>query len=123
MWGISRKGSPAGNFRAVWASQVGTTYSHHVPTHVVSLATPPGAPLSRSLRSRLTPWVRAVVGERLEKRIEPTSLSPRTHLSLLWWALGITATARRRANLFKEAVRDGRGVGFAVQHARSYAVI
>ena len=70
-----------------------------------------------------SPWVRSVVGDGLSSRTELRGLSLRGHASLMWWALGITPTARRRRALFRESIADTRGVRFAFNRARSYAKI
>lgn len=63
-------------------------------------------------------WLRLVVGADLAGRPELRSLGVWARLSLGWWRIGLTPTARRRRQRFREAVVDGRGSRFAVEYAR-----
>lgn len=49
---------------------------------------------------------------------EPSAPGPGARLSVLWWALGLTPTARLRRRRYREALADGRGARFAVENAR-----
>jgi len=42
-------------------------------------------------------------------------------MSLMWWRLGLTPTARFRLGRFRESMLDDRGPSFAVRVARQSA--
>ena len=84
---------------------------------------PPGVSDSEPTRTWAPPWVRSVLGDQLATRREVGSLPGFAHLSMMWWSLGLTPTARRRGRLFKESIQDGRGLSFALRKARGYAAI
>lgn len=86
------------------------------------MSTPPPIPTSPD-RRHPAPWVRSVLGDRLSARSELRRIPLSGHVSLMWWALGLTPTARRRGHLFREAIGDNRGVRYALGRARGYAAL
>ena len=66
-------------------------------------------------------WLRLLVGPDVAGRRDVQKLPASSVLSLLWWRLGLTPTARFRANRFRESILDDRGPSFSVRVARQSA--
>lgn len=66
-------------------------------------------------------WLRLLVGSQVAGRRDVQKLPASSVLSLLWWRLGLTPTARFRANRFRESILDDRGPSFSVRVARQSA--
>ncbi len=63
-------------------------------------------------------WLRALIGDEAAARVAAGPVPLGVRLSLVWWRIGLTPTARLRHQRFREAVLDRRGLRFAVQAAR-----
>ncbi|PAP77921.1 hypothetical protein BSZ37_16485 [Rubrivirga marina] len=62
--------------------------------------------------------LRVLVGRDLAARASLDGLSVSDRARLVWWAIGLTPTARLRKRRFKEALDDGRAAPASVAYAR-----